>query len=183
VWLRGLLQWHDLPTEFRKYVYILISSKVVRGDRQTVKHKGDHISLTFLFKESKLNFVAVRSCEVGAILAPQGSWVHTGVILRDCTAQRSWILLFLYIPPRQPKITIFFSILTMTDLVHADGACVIATKFCLSTTTSIAAADNKVCLYWRRHCFRCPCAVYFCWKCHCRKYFCCRYTYFCRRCL
>jgi hypothetical protein len=73
VWLRGLLQWHDLPTEFRKYVYILISSKVVRGDRQTVKHKGDLISLTFLFKESKLNFVAVRSCEVGAILAPQGS--------------------------------------------------------------------------------------------------------------
>jgi hypothetical protein len=49
--LFGYLQWHGLPTEFRKYV--LIGSKVIRGthrqaDRQT--GNGDLISLTFPFK-------------------------------------------------------------------------------------------------------------------------------------
>jgi hypothetical protein len=48
---QGQLKWHDLPTEFHKN--LPIDSKVIKGghtDRQT----ADLISLTFLFKESRL---------------------------------------------------------------------------------------------------------------------------------
>jgi hypothetical protein len=51
VWRLGHLQWHDLSIEFHKN--LPIGSKVIRGgdtDRQT----GDLISLTFVFKESRL---------------------------------------------------------------------------------------------------------------------------------
>jgi hypothetical protein len=56
VWRRGHLQWHDLSTEFHKK--LPIGSKVIREDtqidRRTDRQTGDLISLTFLFKESRL---------------------------------------------------------------------------------------------------------------------------------
>jgi hypothetical protein len=57
---RGHLQWHDLLTEFHKN--LPIGSKVIRGghtqiDRRTDRQAGDLISLTFLFKESRLKKV------------------------------------------------------------------------------------------------------------------------------
>jgi hypothetical protein len=59
VWCRGHLQWHDLPTEFHKY--LSIGSKVIRRDTQidrwTDRQTGDLISLTFLFKESRLKLM------------------------------------------------------------------------------------------------------------------------------
>jgi hypothetical protein len=48
---RGHFQWHELPTEFHKN--LPISSKVIMGGH-TDRHAGDVISLTFLFKESRL---------------------------------------------------------------------------------------------------------------------------------
>jgi hypothetical protein len=54
---RGHLQWHDLSTEFHKN--LPIGSKVIRGDRQTDRH--DLISLTFLFKESRLKTGMLRN--------------------------------------------------------------------------------------------------------------------------
>jgi hypothetical protein len=52
VWRRGHLQWHNVPTKFHKNLEI--GSKVIRGDTQTDRQTGDLISLTFLFKESRL---------------------------------------------------------------------------------------------------------------------------------
>jgi hypothetical protein len=52
VWRRGHLQWHDIPTEFHKN--LPIGSKVIEGDTQTDGQTGTLISLTFLFKESRL---------------------------------------------------------------------------------------------------------------------------------
>jgi hypothetical protein len=51
---QGHLQWHDLPTELHKNQSI--GSKVIRGDkdRHTDRQTGDLISLTFLFKKSRL---------------------------------------------------------------------------------------------------------------------------------
>jgi hypothetical protein len=52
VWRRGHLQWHDLPTKFQKN--LPIGSKVIWADTHTDRQTGDLISLTFLFKESRL---------------------------------------------------------------------------------------------------------------------------------
>jgi hypothetical protein len=49
---RGHLQWHDVPTEFHKN--LLIGSKVIKGGRGADRQIDDLISLTFLFKESRL---------------------------------------------------------------------------------------------------------------------------------
>jgi hypothetical protein len=49
---QGHLQWHDLPTKFHKN--LSIGSEVIRGDTQTDRQTGYLISLTFLFKESRL---------------------------------------------------------------------------------------------------------------------------------
>jgi hypothetical protein len=62
---RGHLQWHDLPTEFHKN--LPIGLKVIGGDthrqtdRQTDRQTGDLISLTFLFKESRLKMLLTVS--------------------------------------------------------------------------------------------------------------------------
>jgi hypothetical protein len=49
---QGHLQWHDLPTEFRKN--LPIGSNVIRG---THRQTGD---LTFLFKESRLKTLEIK---------------------------------------------------------------------------------------------------------------------------
>jgi hypothetical protein len=71
---RGHVQWHDLPTEFHKN--LPIGSKVIRGDKQT----DGFISLTFLFKESRLKstlFFAstAQTCE---------SNVQTELAIKEC---------------------------------------------------------------------------------------------------
>jgi hypothetical protein len=53
---RGHLQWHDLSTEFHKN--LPIGSKVIRGDTQTDRQTGNLMSLSFLFKESRLKIEA-----------------------------------------------------------------------------------------------------------------------------
>jgi hypothetical protein len=64
---RGHLQWHDLPTEFHKN--LPLGSKVIGGwgghtDRRIDRPTGDLISLTFLFKESRLKRVLINNANL-----------------------------------------------------------------------------------------------------------------------
>jgi hypothetical protein len=78
LWLRGHLQWHDLPTEFHKISTNWFRSSRAGGGRHTHKQKGGLISLRFAFrKESRLKKQAEAS------LSLEGLRKTTKILIQD----------------------------------------------------------------------------------------------------
>jgi hypothetical protein len=78
MWLRGHLQWHDLPTKFHETP--LIGSKVIGGQtgRQTHRQAGDITSLFSFLNESRLKITSFQ-----ALINPHQCLNISSIRLRD----------------------------------------------------------------------------------------------------